>query len=86
MKAKVPGGTMWTWPVAVILGVATMCLAVVVAWIAERRLMALPQWAYPLLSSMSLVTAGVVVIVSAMIVRRRRRADRLHPSDTAKRS
>lgn len=50
---------LWRWPLAVILGLATMCFAVVMAWIANRELIALPHWAR---------SGGLLVGLAAMAI------------------
>ena len=80
-KASIRAISLWT--LAVVLGVATMSLAILAAWAAHRGAMALPHWAYPFFSLLAVVSAVSVSIVAA-IVRRRKRADQPHSSDAAK--
>ena len=85
METKAPARAISVWTLAVVLGVASMSLAILAAWVADRGLMALPHWAYPFFSLLAVVSGASVGIVAA-ILRRRKSADRLHPSDAAKRS
>jgi hypothetical protein len=71
METRVPVSAIWLWPLAVVLGVATMSLAVLAAWIADRALMALPHWMYPVFPAVAMMTVGVVGVVAA--IRRRRK-------------
>jgi hypothetical protein len=77
METKVPVDAIWLWPLAVVLGVATMSLAVLAAWIADRALMALPHWAYAVFPVLSIVSAAVVGVVAAL---RRRRKPAIGPN------
>lgn len=73
METKVPFHAIALWTLAIVLGVATMSLAVLAAWVADRSLMALPHWIYPMFPIATTITAGIVAIVAAIRRRQRRR-------------
>jgi len=70
----------WRWPLAVVLAAGLMFLAAVAAGIAHHIFMALPRWAYPVLSCGGAAFSGILI---ALATRRRRSEARrsLQPSD-----
>ena len=83
MEPRIPFDA-WRWPLAVVLGAGVMFLAFVAAGIAHHIFMALPRWAYPVLSCGCAAVGG---ITPALATRHRRRDARraLQPTSSRKR-